>query len=225
MTPRGHAVGMGYGGKLGEQRRARELRAQAWTLQDIATELGVSKSSVSLWVRDVEFTPNPRRRTRPLRPSSLHLRKVAEIERCDREGTERIGRLDERELLIFGTALYIGEGFKRDGTVGMANTDPEVLRSFLTWLRRCFDIDERRLRVRLYLHEGLDLEAATRFWSELLCVPPAQFRKPYRAVADATRRAAKHVNGCPAVTYSDSHLHRRVMGLVRALSSQAAIPG
>ena len=46
---------MGYGGKVVEQQRARELRAQAWTRQDIATELGVSKSSVSLWVRDVDF--------------------------------------------------------------------------------------------------------------------------------------------------------------------------
>ncbi len=53
---------MGYGGKVKEQLRARELRAQSWTLQDIATELGVSKSSVSLWVRDVDFVPNPRRR-------------------------------------------------------------------------------------------------------------------------------------------------------------------
>jgi hypothetical protein len=40
---------MGYGGKVVEQRRARELRAESWTLAAIAAELGVSKSSVSLW--------------------------------------------------------------------------------------------------------------------------------------------------------------------------------
>jgi AraC-like DNA-binding protein len=48
---------MGYGGKVTERHRARELRAEAWTLKDIAAELGVSKSSVSLWVRDVDFVP------------------------------------------------------------------------------------------------------------------------------------------------------------------------
>jgi len=68
---------MGYGGKVTERHRARELRAEAWTLKDIAAELGVSKSSVSLWVRDVDFVPNPRRRTRPPRPSSLLVRKLA----------------------------------------------------------------------------------------------------------------------------------------------------
>jgi transcriptional regulator with XRE-family HTH domain len=216
---------MGYAGKVREQERARELRAQAWTLQDIAAELGVSKSSVSLWVRDVEFTPNPRRRTRPPRPSSLHLRKVAEVARCDRAGIDQVGQLTVRELLIVGVALYLGEGFKRDGQVGMANTNPQVLRLFVTWLRRCFEIDESRLRVRLYLHEGLDLRAAEQFWSKLLDIPPSQFRQAYRAAADRTLRRTKHVNGCPAITYCDSALHRRVMGLARALSSNNALPG
>jgi predicted transcriptional regulator len=52
---------MGYRGKVEEQERARALRARNMTLQEIATELGVSKSSVSLWVRDVPFAPSKRR--------------------------------------------------------------------------------------------------------------------------------------------------------------------
>jgi hypothetical protein len=133
--------------------------------------------------------------------------------------------MSAREFLLVGTALYIGEGFKRDGQVGMANTDPSVLLLFVIWLRRCFGVDEARLRVRLYLHEGLDLDAAEEFWSELLEIPRSRFRTPYRAVADPTRRRTKHVNGCPAVTYCHSTTHRRVMGLVRALSSNGALPG
>ena len=55
---------MGYGGKVVEQRRARELRAAGCTVPDIATELGVARSSVSRWVRDVPTPPTVRRRTR-----------------------------------------------------------------------------------------------------------------------------------------------------------------
>jgi transcriptional regulator with XRE-family HTH domain len=216
---------MGYGGKVAEQQRARELRAQAWTLDAIARELGVSKSSVSLWVRDVEFTPKPRNASPHRRPSSLMVRRLAEIDRCDAEGREYVGELDSRELLLVGAALYWGEGFKRDGSIGLANTDPAVLVLFVNWLRSCFEIDERRLRVRLYLHEDLDLQAAERYWSSLLDIPIEQFQAPYRAAADPTRRTAKHRYGCPAVRYHDSHLHRRVMGLVRALSSFSVLPG
>src|SRR5215204_5861430 len=43
---------MGYRGKVEEQEKARALRARNHTLADIAQVLGVSKSSVSLWVRE-----------------------------------------------------------------------------------------------------------------------------------------------------------------------------
>ena len=218
---------MGYGGKVQEQQRARELRAQSWTVPDIAKELGVSKSSVSLWVRDVEFVPNPRRHNYWTRdnPHPMQVAKEAEIARCNAEGLERIGQLSDREFLIAGAVLYAGEGFKRGTHVGIANTDPVLLAMFVAWLRRCFEVDESRLRVRLYLHEGLDLEAAEQYWSELLRIPRSQFHKPYRAVADPTRRTSKHTMGCPSVVYSHALTHRRVMGLIRAITSTAAIPG
>ena len=62
---------MGYRGKLAEQEQARQLRAMGWTLADIAEKLGVAKSSVSLWVRDVAFEPSPRRTGARLRPNAL----------------------------------------------------------------------------------------------------------------------------------------------------------
>jgi orotate phosphoribosyltransferase-like protein len=43
---------MGYRGKLDERRQARRLRQAGLPLAEIAARLGVSKSSVSLWVRD-----------------------------------------------------------------------------------------------------------------------------------------------------------------------------
>lgn len=217
---------MGYGGKVAERQRARELRAQAWTLLDIATELGASKSSVSLWVRDVPFTPNPHNRGHPsMKPHPLQVAKAAEIERCRQEGITEIGQLSEREFLILGLALYAGEGTKGGNKVCFANTDPRMIWVFATWLRRFFEVDESRLRVKLYLHEGLDLEAAFRFWSELTGIPLDQFTKPYRAVADATIRRSKHVMGCPGVVYLSASTHRRVMGLLEAVLSPTALPG
>ena len=85
---------------------------------------------------------------------------------------------------------------------------------FITWLRHFFQIDESRLRVRLYLHEDLDVAAAVDFWSTLTGVPAGQFQKPYRAVADQTIRRKRHVHGCPAIVYCCTTTHRRVMGMI-----------
>ena len=82
---------MGYRGKVDAQRRACELRATGRTLADIAAELGVAKSSVGLWVRDVEFEPRPRRRARRRGPNVLQRRKADEMEAKFRELERQMG--------------------------------------------------------------------------------------------------------------------------------------
>jgi hypothetical protein len=74
---------MGNRGKVEERARARELRAQSWTLTEIADELGVAKGSVSVWVRDVDFEPRPHTRGHPAGPKHpMRVKREAEIERC-----------------------------------------------------------------------------------------------------------------------------------------------
>ena len=216
---------MGYRGKVRERELARALRARGATLADIAAQLGVSKSSVSLWVRDVAFTPSKRRTGARRRPHLAHDRKLREIEECDAEGCRRIGTLAEDAFLAAGVALYAGEGAKGEGAVKFANTNSGIMRFFCTWLRRSFAIDETRLRVHLYLHQGLDLERANAFWAEVTGIPVAQFTKPYRAVPDAGIRHTKHQFGCATVVYGCTRTHREIMGLIRALLSSEAIPG
>jgi hypothetical protein len=216
---------MGYRGKVKEQEQARALRARNRTLADIAQILGVSKSSVSLWVRDVPFTPTLRLRGPHRRPHPAHEAKLRQIEELNRAGRERIGTLSDEEFLVAGLALYAGEGAKGDGTVQFANTDPAMIRFFCAWLREFFDADASRLRVRVYLHQGLDLEGAEAFWSKLTGVPREQFRQAHGAVPDASIRHNKHEHGCAYVYYCNSTTHRQIMGLVRALLSTDAIPG
>lgn len=156
---------MGYRGKLVEQEEARRLRAAGLTMPEIAAALGVSRSSVSLWTRDVPFVADPARPLPAKRgPNRLERAKAAEIAATAAEGVARIGRLSDRDLLIAGTVLYAGGGAKADGRVKLANSDPRMVELHCRWLRRFFAIDETRLRVHLYLHEGLDLDEAVSFW-------------------------------------------------------------
>jgi len=217
---------MGYRGKVKEQNEARRLRAKGLTMDEIAENLGVSKGSVSLWTRDVPFQPTlgqlgARRRG----PNALQRRKETEIDDLRREGIARIGRLRRKDFLATGAALYAGEGAKTDGQVIFANSDPRMVAFFCAWLRTFFHVEEARLRIRLYLHEGLDLDRASAFWSNLTGIPRSQFHKPYRAVADSSIRATKHEYGCVTVVYSCASTHRAVMGLVDALLASKAIPG
>jgi transcriptional regulator with XRE-family HTH domain len=214
---------VGYRGKLEERSRARELRAAGWTMPDIADELGVSRSSVSLWTRDVPFDAatarrSPRTDRRPRGSEHpLRRRKLERIEQLRREAVHRIGTLDDVALLHAGLGLYAGDGGKTQDSVRFANSDPRMVALFCRWLRRFFVVEEHRLRVTLYLHAGLDLAAAQAHWAEVTGIPDAQFCKPYRATPDATIRHNKHVHGCAHVAYHSADVHRQVLALVDAM--------
>lgn len=211
---------MGNRGHLDKQAKARELRAQSWTLDEIAAELGCAKSSASIWTRGVEFAPKPRNRGIGVtKPHPAHLAKLAEIEECRQWAADAIGDLSERDLFMVGIGLYAGDGGKRDGLVTFSNSNPDLVRLFCRWLRSFFEIDESRLRVALYLHEGLDLAAANAHWAEVTGIPVTQFNKAYRAVPDAGIRHSKHEYGCAHVRYACARTSRMVMGLLAALVS------
>jgi hypothetical protein len=216
---------MGYRGKVREQNEARRLRAEGKTLVEIADALQVSKSSASVWVRDVAFVPSARRTGGRRRRHPWHEARLRSIQQLDVVGRHLVGELGWKAFLIGGVALYGGEGSKTDGTVAFANTDPAMVEFFCTWLRTVFCIDESRLRIAVYLHQGLDINKAEAFWSSLTGVPRQQFIKPYRAVADPTIRTNKHAYGCAYVRYCCVEVHRSIMGLVRALLSSTAYSG
>jgi hypothetical protein len=216
---------MGYRGKVREREEARRLRAEGKTLLEIATTLHVSKSSASIWVRDVPFTPSPRRTGPHRRPQPLRERRLREIAELDLVGRHMIGVLTEEAFLRAGAALYAGEGSKRDGYVSFANTDPAMIAFFCKWLRHYFVIDESRMRVRVYLHEGLDLDRAEQHWERITSIPQSQFQQVNWVPAHASIRNNRHEFGCCYVRYASALTHRAVMGLARALLSSSAIPG
>jgi hypothetical protein len=195
-------------------------------MDEIAARLGVSKGSVSLWTRDVPFQPRliptkARRRG----PNALQRRKQEEIDRLRAEGLARVGRLDRQQFLVAGAALYAAEGSKAGWEVAFANSDPRMVLFFCAWLRTFFTLDESRLRLRIYLHQGLDLDAAVAYWTRLTAIPPGQLIKPYRAAPDPSIRRVKHVYGCVTVRYTSSETHRAIMGIVDALLASSALPG
>jgi len=111
-------------------------------------------------------------------------------------------------FLAAGLALYAGEGSKSEGKVLFANTDPTMVAFFCAWLRHFFDIDEARMRARVYLHAGLDLDATERFWSS-----PA-FHAP-SSVSHTGRRQIRPSGGTSTSTAASTcttAARRRIVG-------------
>lgn len=172
--------------RIADKEKARSLRAQGKSYSEIKSSLDVSKSTLSGWLSDM---PLSRIRINQLRAQSprriekfretMRLKREAKLHLAYDRAKKDIRKLSTRDAFIAGLYLYWGEGTKAArGTVAIANTDPAVIRAFLSWLT-IMHVPKDRVRVKLHLYSDMDPRKETRYWERELGISQSQFRKPY----------------------------------------------
>jgi transcriptional regulator with XRE-family HTH domain len=168
--------------KTYEREEARRLRREhGLPIKEIARRVGVARSSVSVWVRDVRLTPDQIDSLRQLNPAyNGQLRganRNAEWWRARRLAWQQEGReLARRGDVVHaaGVMLYWAEGDKwNHHTARISNSDPEILRLFLKFVRSSFDVPEERLRIacNLFADHLERQQEIERFWLDALGLP------------------------------------------------------
>jgi len=215
--------------------KARQLREQGFAYNQIAAQLGVSKSSVSLWVRDL---PRPeglsyeeccKRVAEGVRRYWAAERPIREAQReaTRAAATAEIGSLSQRELLIAGAIAYWCEGAKnkpyhRHDRVTFTNSDPALITLFLRFLEAA-GADRNMIIYRVYIHETADVTGAERFWLEVTGADPALFRRSAlkRHIPQTIRKnVGTDYHGCLRMDVRRSaDLYRRIEGWARAAMS------
>ena len=218
---------------------ARELRVQGHDYEEIAKHLGVSKSSVSVWVRDLPVPPRlSYEEIRRRAAEGAHRYWAVEREvREERRASERasaaaqIGELINREILVAGALTYWREGMKnkphrRNDRVVFINSDPALITFFLRFLDVA-GVTRDDLIFRVYIHENADAEAAQQFWLELVGVQPGQFRRPVlkrHNPKTVRRNVGETYHGCLRIDVRRSAgLYRRIEGWVSAVTASCAL--
>ncbi|MFJ7341541.1 hypothetical protein ACIQU3_14765 [Streptomyces sp. NPDC101110] len=205
--------------------RARELRLQGWTYDQIEVELGCSRSSVSLWVRDLP-KPEPKytreQQLALMQAGLVRLRATQdeERERVKEAASQEVGQLTDRELFLTGVALYWAEGAKskpydRRERVVFVNSDPGVIQVYLAWLD-LLGVDRERLRFRVLIHESADVDAAHRHWADVAGVDTSVFAKPTLKKHNpktVRKNTGDDYHGCLVVTVArGAELYNRIEG-------------
>lgn len=86
---------------------------------------------------------------------------------------------EEEKLKIAGTMLYWGEGSKNGATVTFSNSDPDMVRVFMRFLRVVCGVSEEHLRLTLHYYEDHNSQELIKFWSSITKIPQSQFHTPY----------------------------------------------
>lgn len=210
--------------KFDERNKAIELRRQGVAVGEIACRLGVAKSSVSLWVRDVRLTKSQLKRLN----ANGHSVAAIEKRRMSRLANTKLRRdlisehaLLEAEKLVkdtlwcVGTALYWGEGGKTQNMVRIANSDPAVLKTMMKYFRIICLVPEHQFRGHIHTFAHCDEIQAVKYWSRITGIPPQQFFKTYKKQSSASKNKRDTLPmGTCQIYVHDTKLFFRIMAWV-----------
>ncbi len=198
------------------------LRSSGWSLGEISLKMGIPKSTILGWVRDICLSEKQKGRIkqkiiasgaigRPLAVKA-NREKIEKWKEGIREEVKHFGRLAQQSpkisKLICGI-LYLCEGAKYPSTRGLIfiNSDPTVIQCFLNLLRRFFNIKEDKLRCQVMYRWDQDNKKLKRYWSNITGIPLKQFfnNKPdIRTKGKPTRKI--NYKGVCGIQYSDTSL-------------------
>jgi hypothetical protein len=162
---------------------ARELRSVGLSYGEIRAVVPVASSTLSTWCRDVDLTPEQRRaisdraRRSGGRRDTQRRRRLA-VEEIRRSAAADVPDLIADPLWLAGTMLYWAEGAKTTRKLDLGNTDPDILRIFVAWVRHHHD-PAAEFSLALHLHEVNDEDVARTYWEEQLGLERVTWQKTF----------------------------------------------
>ena len=170
--------------------KAENMRQNGKSINDIADNLSISKSTISYWCRNIKLSRSAIRKIEnngknkaiaALLRYSERIRKerIERTKNHKQEGADLVGKLSSRDILMVGLGLYWGEGYKEsNGELGFTNSNINIIKFYIKWLQ-LLQVSKDDLIFRLTINEFFknDEKDIKNFWIHLLDVRDNQFSK------------------------------------------------
>lgn len=214
--------------KLVEKEKARKLRKQGKSINQIVEEAGLSKGSVSEWVRDIILTKAQKNKI-SMRGRSVESIEKRRTNRLKNEEAKRqiiINKAKEdytsislEQLKLIGIILYLGEGGKTNrGMARVANSDPVVIKIMLRFFKEICHVPESKFRGQIHTFAHADIEKTEKYWSKITGIPRKQFFKTYTKPSSASLQKRKTLSyGTMDIYVCNTKLLLRILGWIEKI--------
>ncbi len=168
------------------KQKAITLRKQGLSYGDIRKQTGLSKSTLSFFLKEIVLTESQRKAlytkqiillNASLKNQTARRRKEID-EIINTASKEVVVPLSKETVRLLGCFLYWAEGTKGKG-FEMTNSDPSLILFMVHWIEEVFLISPHFLRARLNIYNQQNEKSIKRFWSELCDIPLENFGKSY----------------------------------------------
>jgi len=213
------------------------MRGKGISIIVIAKKLGVSKSTVSLWCRDIVLTDKQNQKLEKNKGISVKTgqrmgaeanknKKLNVVQLADTWSEKVVGKISKRELLLVATALYWSEGSKSEQSSGFRfiNSDPGMILFMKKFLKEYMDIQDEDLICSIQINKVHEprIGKVLSFWINLLHLQDKQFRKPY-FITTKSQKVYENYDDyygiCKLMVRRSSGLKYKMLGLIKSLKT------
>lgn len=203
-----------------------ELRKNGLSYSEIKQQLGVAKSTLSVWLKDKPLSLEQKLRLNSKRliatenyRDTMAKKRQLEYMQILKEVNKDILPLSHRELKIGGLFLYWGEGGKTNKCqVSISNSDPRVLVFAKRWLTVVYGVLDQKMRVRLTLYSDMNVGEEVAFWMKKLDLPVEQFRK-VRVKVGIGKSNGGFQHGTCEIVVTDTAVKTEIMAGLEAIGA------
>lgn len=217
--------------KHSQKVQAVSLREEGYSLRAIAEKLGVAKSSVSVWVRDIKLSEDQliTLAANPFTGVAIEKRRLARLKNEQkkrdvvvREAEAEIADITKKDLWMIGVTLYWAEGGKTQRLVRFTNGDPRTIKIMMKFFDEICSVAPSKFRGHVHIHSHLDHKEAERYWSRVSGIPSQQFFKTYRrkSVTIADKKDTLPY-GVMDIYVLDANLFLKMMGWINGTAQKA----
>lgn len=167
------------------------LRRNGKSLTFIEKHLGVPRSTLSTWCKDIHLSDKQKYELTNSRLEALSRARLAaatrhreakrqRIEAAKRSASKTLAALTITPAIIelALAMLYWGEG-KKTQTTALGSSDTQMLSFFISALRAGFNVSAEGFTAELHLRQDQNSEQEIRYWSKQLNIPQEQFKRVY----------------------------------------------
>ncbi len=170
-----------------DKEKAFELRKQGKSYKAIKEELGISKSTLSDWFRNVPWSrhlkvSNTKRTRTPEHIASMHKARKEQLEslysQAEGEANVSYETFKKETLFWAGLMIYAGEGEKRSKhNIKVTNSEFYLHSIFIKFACKYLMIEIAQIRCGLILYPDLNASLCKEMWSNALSIPRENFHK------------------------------------------------
>ncbi|MBI1974659.1 MAG: hypothetical protein HYS51_02350 [Candidatus Zambryskibacteria bacterium] len=218
--------------------QARKMREGGESIVVISRQLEASKSTISLWCRDIILTSSQFEKLRKNKGVSVTTgqrmgaeankrKKLEIIESANEWARKTIREVSKRDMSLVASALYWCEGSKSESTSTFVfvNSDPQMVLFMKNFLISVMDVPQEDLVCGIQINEihRKRIDKVLIFWKKLLNLDNSQIRKPYFVKTQIKKiydNYDTYFGVCRLFVRRGKHLKYKMLGLVESLKRE-----